>query len=109
VKGAESKHPVLVYRILGGRIDNPNLISGQTTQGEFVVCFGGALVSGQRLNALITGVGFIRFMGEGAQGRVVRKSISVTGQGTARIPFQIQATKGAGPGVPFFINLALSD
>jgi len=109
VKGAESKHPVLVYRILGGRIDNPNLISGQTTQGEFVVCFGGALAGGQRLNALITGVGFIRFMGEGAQGQVVRKSISVTGQGTARIPFQIQATKGAGPGVPFFINLTLSD
>lgn len=107
--GSERKQPVLVYSILGGRIDNPTLISGQTTQGEFVVCFGNAMASGQRLNALITAKGFIRFIGEGAQGQVLRRSIAVAGEGTARIPFQIQATKGAGPGVPFFINLSLHD
>jgi hypothetical protein len=107
--GQEQKRPVFVYGILGGRIDNPNLISGQSTQGEFVVCFGGALASGQRLNATLTGIGFIRFKGEGARGQVVRKSIAVAGRGTARIPFEIEATKGAGPGVPFFINLSLSD
>ncbi len=105
--GNSKKQQVLVYRIIGGRIDNPNLISGQQTQGEFVVCFGNALPSGQQLRATITGIGFIRFMGEGAQGQVINRTISVAGKGTARIPFQIQATKGAGPGVPFFINLAL--
>jgi hypothetical protein len=106
--GNSTQRPVLVYRILGGRIDNSNLISGQRTQGEFVVCFGNALPSGQELRATITGVGFIKFLGEGAKGQVVNKTISVAGQGTARIPFQIQATKGAGPGVPFFIHLSLS-
>ncbi|MBI4166337.1 MAG: FecR domain-containing protein [Acidobacteria bacterium] len=107
--GNERKHPIFVYRILGGRIDNPALISGQKTQGEFVVCFGDALASGQRLNAFVTARGFIRFFGDGAKGQVLRKTISVTGQGTTRIPFQVEATKGAGPGVPFFINLSLSD
>ena len=107
--GKEHRQSVFIYRILGGRIDDPNLISGQTTQGEFVVCFGNALPSGQQLKALITAKGFIRFLGEGAQGQAVRKTITVAGQGTARIPFQVQATKGAGPGVPFFINLSVSD
>jgi hypothetical protein len=107
--GTERPHPVLVYSILAGRIDNPTLISGQTTQGEFVVCFGSALASGQRLNSLVTAKGFIRFIGEGAEGQILRRSIAVAGEGTARIPFQIQATKGAGPGVPFFINLSLHD
>ncbi|MBI1941530.1 MAG: FecR domain-containing protein [Acidobacteria bacterium] len=106
--GNSTQRPVFVYRILGGRIDNPNLISGQQTQGEFIVCFGNALPAGQKLSATITGIGFIKFLGEGAKGQVVNKTISVAGQGTARIPFQIQATKGAGPGVPFFINLSLS-
>lgn len=103
-----TQQPVFVYRVIGGRIDNPNLISGQQTQGEFVVCFGNALPSGQKLRATITGIGFIKFLGKGAKGQVISKTISVAGQGTARIPFQIQATKGAGPGVPFFINLSLS-
>ncbi len=107
--GKTQKHPVFIYRILGGRIDNPTLISGQKTQGEFVVCFGDALASGQRLNALITARGFVRFLGDGAKGQVVRKTITVAGQGTARIPFEVEATKGAGPGVPFFINLRLRD
>ena len=106
--GNSTQQSVFVYRIIGGRIDNPNLISGQETQGEFVVCFGNALPSGQKLRATITGIGFIRFQGEGAKGQVVNKTISVAGQGTARIPFEIQATKGAGPDVPFFINLSLS-
>jgi hypothetical protein len=106
--GNSTQQPVFVYRLIGGRIDNPNLISGQQTQGEFVACFGNALPTGQKLQARITGIGFIKFLGEGAKGQVVNKTISVAGQGTARIPFQIQATKGAGPGVPFFINLALS-
>jgi hypothetical protein len=106
--GNTTRQPMFVYRIMGGRIDNPNLISGQQTQGEFVVCFGNALASGQKLRTTITGIGFIRFLGEGAKGQVINKTISVAGQGIARIPFQIQATKGAGPGVPFFINLALS-
>ena len=107
--GNSTQQPVFVYRIIGGRIDNPSLISGQQTQGEFVVCFGNALPSGQKLRATITGIGFIRFLGEGAKGQVIDKTISVASQGTARIPFQIQATKGAGPGVPFFINLSLSN
>lgn len=108
-EGQEQSRPVFVYSILGGRIDNPNLISGQSTRGEFVVCFGGALPGGQRLNATLTGIGFIRFKGEGARGQVVRKSLTFAGQATARVPFEIEATKGAGPGVPFFINLSLSD
>jgi hypothetical protein len=107
--GNSSEQPVFVYRILGGRIDNPNLISGQTTQGEFIVCFGKALPVRQKVRATISGRGFIKFLGEGAKGQVVTREISVAGEGAVRIPFQIQATKGAGPGVPFFINLSLSD
>jgi hypothetical protein len=107
--GKEQQHRVFVYRILGGRIDNPSLISGQKTQGEFVVCFGNALASGQTLNAVVTARGFIRFFGDGAKGQVLRKTLSAAGQGTARIPFQVEATKGAGPGVPFFIDLKISD
>ena len=107
--GNEHKQPVFVYRVLGGRIDNPNLISGQKTQGEFVVCFGNALPTGQKLQAIITARGFIRFTDDGAKGQLLKRTINVAGQGTARIPFGIVALKGAGPGVPFFINLSLSD
>ncbi len=107
--GNSAQQPVLIYRVIGGRIDNPNLIAGQKTQGEFVVCFGNALPTGQKLRATITGIGFIKFLGKGAKGQVVSQTISVAGQGTARIPFRIQASKGAGAGVPFFINLSLSD
>lgn len=107
--GQEQKRSVFVYRILGGRIDNPHLIAGESTRGEFVVCFGGALSTGRRLNATLSGIGFIRFKGERARGKMIRRSINVAGHGTARIPFEIEATKGAGPGVPFFINLALGE
>jgi hypothetical protein len=107
--GNSTQQPVFVYRILGGRIDNPSLISGQRTQGEFIVCFGNALPSGQKLRATITARGFVKFIGQGAKGQLLTRTIEVAGQGTARIPFRIQATKGAGPGVPFFINLSLSD
>ena len=105
--GTPHEHSTFVYRVLGGHLDDPNLISGQTTQGEFIVCFGNAK-SGQQLFANLAAIGFIKFLGEGAGGQTIHKAITVEGQGAVHIPFQILATKGAGPGVPFTINLAIS-
>ena len=105
--GNPHEHSTFVYRVLGGRLDQPNLISGQTTQGEFVVCFGNA-GSGQQLFANLTAIGFVKFLGKGAGGQTIHEAITVEGQGAAHIPFQILATKGAGPGVPFSISLAVS-
>ena len=106
-QGNSTEHSTFVYRILGGRIDQANLLAGQRTEGEFVVCFGNAQ-PGQQLFANLSAVGFIKFLGEGAGGQSIHKTITVEGHGAAHIPFQILATKGAGPGVPFFINLAVS-
>jgi FecR protein len=105
-KGNTREQSTFVFRIIGGRLDDPSLISGQTTQGEFVVCFGNAQ-SGQQLFANLTAIGFVRFLGEGG-GHTIHKAITVEGQGAVHIPFQILATTGAGPGVPFNINLTIS-
>jgi hypothetical protein len=105
--GNSKELQTFVYRVISGRVDNPVLLAGQRTQGEFVVCFGNAQ-PGQQLFANLTIIGFLRFLDPDAKGQVLHRSLTVEGTGMARIPFRILAIKGAGPGVPFTIHLSLS-
>jgi hypothetical protein len=100
---------VRVYELLSARLDQPALMSGMETGGEFLVCLGAAGAKNpKKVRATILAVGPVRFRGRGAQGRTMTQSVPVSPEGLLRVPFRIRAEKGApGAGVPFTLTLIL--
>jgi len=107
--GGQQQHKSLfVYQILGGRLDQNALTSGQPTQGEFLVCVGGSGDQRRKVRARILAVGPVRFRGKGGKGKTFESGFTPQPSGLLRIPFQIQAEKGApGVGIPFSLSLSL--
>ncbi len=102
--------PLFVYEIVGGRLDQHALISGNVTPGEFLVCVGVSAAQARKLRARISAVGPVQFRGKGAKGRRFEDSFGVTSSGLLRIPFQIQAEKtGTSAAIPFTLTLHLSE
>ncbi|MFQ5776548.1 MAG: FecR domain-containing protein [Terriglobia bacterium] len=107
--GKRRSEPLLVYEVLGGRLDQRALQSGQVTQGEFLVCVGVSGERRQRVRARIGAIGPVRFRGKGGKGKKFEQTFTVERSGLLRIPFGIQAEKGApGVGIPFTLTLRLS-
>lgn len=105
--GNRRTHPLLVYEILAARLDQRLLMSGAATQGEFLVCVG-RTEGKQKVRARILAVGPVRFRGKGGKGKRFERTFKVESSGLLRIPFEIQAEKGApGPGLPFSLTLHL--
>ncbi|MCI0404202.1 MAG: FecR domain-containing protein [Acidobacteria bacterium] len=101
---------LFVYEIVGGRLDQHALISGNVTPGEFLVCVGVSHTQPQKLRARISAVGPVQFRGKGAKGKRFEDTFSVTSSGLLRIPFQIQAEKtGSSAAIPFTLTLVLSE
>ncbi|HSC78659.1 MAG TPA: FecR family protein [Candidatus Acidoferrales bacterium] len=101
---------LFVYDIVGGRLDQHALISGNVTPGEFLVCVGVSDAQPRKLRARISAVGPVQFRGKGAAGKRFEDTLSVTSSGLLRIPFQIQAEKtGTSAAIPFTLTLVLSE
>jgi len=106
--GQQRSQSLFVYQVLGGRLDQTVLGSGQPTQGEFLVCVGGSGDKPRKVRARILAVGPVRFRGKGGKGRTFADTFTTQPSGLLRIPFQIQAEKGApGGGIPFSLSLRL--
>jgi hypothetical protein len=106
--GQQRSRALFVYQIMGGRLDQNALTSGQPTQGEFFVCVGGGEDKPKKVRARILAVGPVHFRGKGAKGKTFEDSFATQPSGLLRIPFQIQAEKGApGVGIPFSLSLRL--
>ncbi len=107
--GKQRRRPLGVYEVLAGRLDQHALTSGAVTQGEFLVCVG-ADGGGEKVHARIVAVGPVRFQGRGAKGKQFEQTFAAETSGLLRIPFQIQAEKGApGVGIPFTLTLFLEN
>jgi hypothetical protein len=101
---------LFVYEIVGGRLDQHALISGNVTPGEFLVCVGVSDAQPRKLRARIGAVGPVQFRGKGAKGKKFEESFDVSSSGLLRIPFQIQAEKtGTSAAIPFTLTLVLSE
>lgn len=106
-QGKQQQRPLVVFEILGGRIDQAALSSGMESAGEFLACVGGAPL--KRVRARIVAIGPVHFRGKGAKGKVYEQQVPVGPGGLVRIPFQIRAEKGGlGVGIPFTLRLTLS-
>ncbi len=101
--------PLFVYDIVGGRLDQHALVSGNITPGEFLVCVGVSDSQPRKLRARISAAGPVQFRGKGAKGKRFEDTFSVSSSGLLRIPFQIQAEKtGTSAAIPFTLTLVLS-
>jgi len=106
--GERRRRPLTVYQIIGGRLDQNQLMSGQPTQGEFLVCVGSTSDTPRKVRARIQVVfGPVHFIGRGGSGRRFEQTFSSQSNGLLRIPFQIQAEKGSPTGIPFQLQLIL--
>ena len=108
--GKRRSKPLTVYELLMARLDQAALMSGAETRGEFFVCVGtsGAGRPPRRVRAHIVAIGPVRFIGDGAKGKRYERRFEVGPDGLLRVPFEIQAEKGAaGPGIPFTLILSL--
>lgn len=106
--GNRRSQPLLVYEILSAQLDQRSLMSGNQTEGEFLVCVGSTDDKNMKVRALIFAVGPVRFRGKGGKGKTYRRTFGVEPNGLLRIPFEIQAEKGApGAGIPFTLTLRL--
>jgi hypothetical protein len=104
------RQSLFVYDIVGGRLDQHALISGNVTPGEFLVCVGVSAAQPRKLRARISAIGPVQFRGKGAKGKRFEDTISVSSSGLLRIPFQIQAEKtGTSAAIPFTLTLVLSE
>ncbi len=102
--------PLFVYEIVGGRLDQHALISGNVTPGEFLVCVGLSDGPARNLRARISAAGPVQFRGQGAKGKKFEDTFGVSSSGLLRIPFQIQAEKtGTSAAIPFTLTLVLSE
>lgn len=106
--GKQRSAPLTVYQVVAGRLDQHALMSGGVSNGEFLVCVGGAAEKSHKVRAQITAVGPVHFKGKGARGKRFEETYTVESNGLLRIPFQIQAEKGSPTGIPFSLNLLLS-
>ncbi len=107
---APREQRLFVYDIVGGRLDQHALISGNVTPGEFLVCVGVSDARERKLRARITAAGPVQFRGKGAKGKRFEETFGVTSSGLLRIPFQIQAEKtGTSAAIPFTLTLVLSE
>lgn len=101
---------LFVYEIVGGRLDQHALISGNVTPGEFLICVGVSDAQPRKLRARISAVGPVQFRGKGAKGKKFEDTLGVSSSGLLRIPFQIQAEKtGTSAAIPFTLTLVLSE
>ncbi|MBI2956417.1 MAG: FecR domain-containing protein [Acidobacteria bacterium] len=106
--GQHRRHPLQVYEVLAARLDQHLLSSGAQTQGEFLVCVGAGGEKLRRVRARIQAVGPVHFRGKGAEGKSFERTFPVEPSGLVRVPFDIQAEKGApGAGIPFTLTLRL--
>jgi len=106
--GNRRTRPLTVYELLAARLDQRALMSGGETQGEFLVCVGSTVTRRLKVRAHITAIGPVHFRGAGAKGKKYERTFEVEPNGLLRIPFQIQAEKGAaGAGIPFTLTLSL--
>ena len=106
--GNRRTRPLTVYELLAARLDQRALMSGGETQGEFLVCVGSTATKRLKVRAHIVAIGPVHFRGAGAKGKSFERTFEVEPNGLLRIPFQIQAEKGAaGPGIPFTLTLSL--
>ncbi|MGH9787248.1 MAG: hypothetical protein ACRD4U_00920, partial [Candidatus Acidiferrales bacterium] len=102
--------PLFIYDIVGGRLDQHALISGNVTPGEFLVCIGVSDAQPRKLRARISAAGPVQFRGKGAKGKRFEERFNVSSSGLLRIPFQIQAEKtGTSAAIPFTLTLVLSE
>ncbi|MGH9778446.1 MAG: hypothetical protein ACRD5I_08545, partial [Candidatus Acidiferrales bacterium] len=107
---APRSQPLFVYEIVGGRLDQHALISGNVSPGEFLVCVGMSDAQARRLRARISAAGPVQFRGKGAKGKKFEETFGVSSSGLLRIPFQIQAEKtGTSAAIPFTLTLVLSE
>ncbi len=107
---APRSQQLFVYEIVGGRLDQHALISGNVTPGEFLVCVGMSDAQARRLRARISATGPVQFRGKGAKGKKFEDTLGVSSSGLLRIPFQIQAEKtGTSAAIPFTLTLVLSE
>ena len=101
---------LFVYDIVGGRLDQHALISGNVTPGEFLVCVGVSDAQARKLRARISAVGPVQFRGKGGKGKRFEETFGVSSSGLLRIPFEIQAEKtGSSAAIPFTLTLVLSE
>ena len=96
-----------VFEIIGGKLDQNQLMSGQPTQGEYYICVGGTGDQLRKIRARIRAIGPVHFIGRGASGRSFEQTFTAEPGGLLRIPFQIQAEKGSPTGIPFVLQLFL--
>jgi hypothetical protein len=107
--GNRRTRPVTVYEMLAARLDQRTLMSGNETQGEFLVCVGSTATRRLKIRARIVAIGPVHFRGSGTKGKTFERTFEVEPNGLLRIPFEIQAEKGAaGPGIPFTLTLSLA-
>lgn len=106
--GQRRTRPLTVYELLAARLDQRMLASGAETQGEFLVCVGSTAAKRLKIRARIVAIGPVHFRGAGAQGKSYERAFEVEPNGLLRVPFAIQAEKGAaGAGIPFTLTLSL--
>lgn len=105
--GNRRTQPLVVYQLLAARIDQQSLMSGGKTQGEFLVCVGSTSTQRLQIRAHITALGPVHFRGSGAKGKKFERTFGVEPNGLLRVPFQIEAEKGAPGGVPASMTLSL--
>ncbi|MGH9862739.1 MAG: FecR domain-containing protein [Candidatus Acidiferrales bacterium] len=105
--GERRRRVLTVFEIIGGRLDQSQLMSGQPTQGEYYVCVGGTSDQPRKIRARIRAIGPVHFIGRGASGRSFEQTFTAEPGGLLRIPFQIQAEKGSPAGIPFVLQLFL--
>jgi hypothetical protein len=107
--GKQRRAPMTVFQVIAGRLDQHALMSGQASSGEFLACVGVAGERPRKVRARISAIGPVHFKGKGAKGKQFEQTYTVERTGVLRIPFQIQAEKGSPTGIPFALNLILSD
>lgn len=106
--GKRRQRSLQVYEVLAARLDQPALMSGGKTAGEFLVCVGSDRKP-DKVRARIVAVGPVHFRGPGAHGKSFERTFPVDATGLVRIPFQIRGEKGApGAGIPFTLTLRLT-
>lgn len=108
--GKRRTRRLFVYDILGGHLDQRQLMSGNKTQGWFLVCVGSTDNNKQKVRAHITAAGPVQFRGKGGQGKKFQRTFKVEPNGLLRIPFEIQAEKTGSPTpIPAVLTLRLEE
>lgn len=106
--GKRRTHPLVVYEVLRGWLDQRSLISGDKTPGEFVVCVGEYGGKRRKVRAHILAEGPVRFRGKGGRGNEFERTLAAEPNGFLLIPFEIRAQKRGGGRFPFRLALSLS-